>query len=75
MDLETINMKYIFNRLLQIKKALWTFKYLFPFFLFKDWVLETQLRIEFLTPNVGVWNQLHKTLHMVRIVYVFRVIV
>ena len=65
MDLEAIkNIKYIFKRLLQIKKALWNFKYLFPFFLFKDWVLETQLRIEFLTPTVGVWNQLHKTLHV-----------
>ena len=35
---------------------------LITFFLFKDWILETQLRIEFLTPNTSVWNQLHKTL-------------
>ena len=64
-DLEAIkNINFIFKRLLQIKKALWNFKYLFPFFLFKDWVLETQLRIEFLTPNIGVWNQQHKTLHV-----------
>ena len=41
---------------------MWNFKYLFPFFSLKDWVSETQLRIEFLTPNAGVWNQLHKTL-------------
>ena len=46
----------------KFKKALCSFKYLFPFFLFKHWVLETELRIEFLTLNTGVWNQLHKTL-------------
>ena len=41
------------------------FKQLFPFFLFNDWVLETQLRIEFLTQNNGVWNRLHKTLFII----------
>ena len=67
MDLEAIkNMKYFwkyFSKVIaSLKKALCSFKYLFPFFLFKDWVLETQLRIEFLAPNTGVWNQQHKTL-------------
>ena len=69
MDFEAIkNMKYILRRLLQ---ALWNFKYLFPFFSLKDWVLETQLRIEFLTPNISVWNQLHKTLYMYIYTYIY----
>ena len=55
-------MKYILKGYYKFKKALCSFKYLFPFFLFKDWVSENQLRIEFLIPNTGVWNQLHKTL-------------
>ena len=40
---------------------MYSFKYILSFFLFKDWVLETQLKIEFLTPNTGVWNQLYNT--------------
>ena len=47
----------------KFKKTLCSFKYLFPFFLFEDWVLESQLKIELLTVNSGVWNRLHKTLY------------
>ena len=62
MDLEAIKNKIFFKKLItSLKKALRSFKYLL-FFLFKDCVLETQLMMEFLTPNTGVWNQLHKTL-------------
>ena len=64
MDSEAIkNMKYIIKRLLQVSKSFVQLQLPFSFFsLFKDRVVETQLRIGFLTPNTGVWNQLHKTL-------------
>ena len=65
MHLEAIkNTKHILKKgYYKFKKALCSFKYHFLFFfLFEDWVLETQLRIEFLTPNTGVWNQLYKIL-------------
>ena len=58
MHLEAIkNTKHILKKgYYKFKKALCSFKYHFPFSLFEDWVLKTQLRIEFLTPNTGVWN-------------------
>ena len=52
-------LKKVVTSLKELCAALNTF---FLFFLFKDSVFETQLRIEFLTPNTGVWNHLHKTL-------------
>ena len=59
MDLEAIkNMKYIFKQVITWLKKLCAA--LNTFFLFKDWVLVTQLRIRFLTLNTGVWNQLLK---------------
>ena len=57
--LKTWNFKKVITSLNKLCAALNTF---FLFILFKDWVFETQLRIAFLTPNTGVWNQLHKTL-------------
>ena len=48
-----IYFKKVITSLKKLYAALNTF-FLFTFLLFKDRVLETQLRIEFLTPNIGV---------------------